>query len=313
MTFAQDGYPIESAFLDRIGKAFGSGLGLVDYIRDAEAARQAINGWVSRQTLGRIPELLKQPSVTGATRLVLVNAMYLKAEWARPFDPEQTADRAFKTPSGSTTRVPTMTLLGRQDIVLASGNGWRATELRYLGAENGRPLAMTLILPDDLQAFESRLTAGRLASIQQAISVERRRLSNATEATGLDDCGSYPYNVRLYLPRFGIDTRADLGDLLKGLGMPLAFDPDRANFSGMTTADPLHIGFVVHQANIDVDEKGTEAAAATAVGMDTGGCTGPVPLKTRVLRLNQPFMFVLRDTETGAVLFMGRVTDPSER
>jgi serpin B len=312
MAFSQQGYPIEAAYLDRIGRAFGSGLGLVDYIRDAEAARQAINGWVSRQTLGRIPELLLPSNITGATRLVLVNAMYLKAEWARPFSPEETVDRPFTTLAGTTVTVPTMTLLGEQDVVLASGAGWQATELRYNSPVEGQPLAMTLILPDDLRAFEAGLTADKLAAIQRAVGVEQDRLSRPS--SDADGCSIFPYNVRLYLPRFGIDTRAALSDVLSGLGMPLAFDPSRADFSGITAADRLHIGFVIHQANIDVDEKGTEAAAATAIGMDVGGPGACRKwLTTHTLRLDRPFMFVLRDVETGAILFMGRVTDPSQR
>ena len=313
MAFSQQGYPIEAAYLDRIGKAFGSGLGLVDYVRDAEAARQAINGWVGRQTLGRIPELLDRGKVTAATRLVLVNAMYLKAEWAHPFDPDQTTGRVFTTLAETTVTVPTMTLLGGQDIALASGAGWQATELRYANPPDGRTLAMTLILPDDLRLFERSLTGEGLAAIGRAITVEQDRISRSTEATGTDSCGTYPYNVQLYLPRFGVGTRAGLNDPLAALGMPIAFDPMEADFSGMTTADRLYIAFVIHQANIDVDEKGTEAAAATAVGMDVGGCTGPSPLETRTLRLDHPFMFLLRDVETGAILFMGRVTDPSQR
>ena len=110
------------------------------------------------------------------------------------------------------------------------------------------------------------------------------------------------------MPRFGIDTRANLNSVLKALGMPRAFETD-ADFSGIHKGDPLYIGSVIHQANIDVDEKGTEAAAATAVGMDTGG--GPSPIKEVTLRLDRPFLFFVRDVETGAVLFMGRVTDPS--
>ena len=101
--------------------------------------------------------------------------------------------------------------------------------------------------------------------------------------------------------------------MLKAMGITDAFDAATADFSGMTTQDKLHIGMVVHQANIDVDERGTEAAAATAVGMDTGGCTGPVPVTDRTLRLDRPFMFLVRDLQTGAILFMGRVLDPSKR
>jgi serpin B len=117
------------------------------------------------------------------------------------------------------------------------------------------------------------------------------------------------------MPRFAIATRAELGDALEALGMPLAFDPDAADFSGIhvpeSATDAIFIKNVIHQANIQVDEKGTEAAAATAVGMDTGGCTGPLPGKELTLRLDRPFLFVLRDVGTGAVVFMGRVVDPS--
>ena len=111
------------------------------------------------------------------------------------------------------------------------------------------------------------------------------------------------------MPRFGIETKAGLKDVLTALGMPLAFDPASADFTGIHTPEPLYISKVIHQANIDVDEKGTEAAAATAVGMDTGG--GPSALKQITLRFDHPFLFFVRDVDTGAVLFMGRVTDPS--
>jgi serpin B len=123
------------------------------------------------------------------------------------------------------------------------------------------------------------------------------------------DAGCYAYDLRLSVPRFGIETRADLNKLLIDLGMPLAFDGGAADFSGIHTPGPLYIGTVVHQATIDVDEKGTEAAAATAVGMDTGG--GPSPVETITLKLDHPFLFFVRDLDTGAVLFMGRVMDPS--
>ena len=127
------------------------------------------------------------------------------------------------------------------------------------------------------------------------------------------DCGTYPYSARVLLPKFGVDTRAGLVPSLKALGMRLAFEPG-ADFTGITATDRLHIGMVIHQANIDVDEEGTEAAAATAVGMDTtGGCGQPVPRLVRTIRFNRPFMYVLRDTQTGAILFMGRVTDPTVR
>jgi serpin B len=284
----------------------------VNYRDDREAARQTINAWVSRQTLGRIPSLLLPPNVTIDTRLVLVNAIYLKAEWARPFEPGAARNRAFTTLSGKTVKVPTMNQRGEQDIVLAKGSGWKATELRYAGAMDGsRPLAMTLILPDDLRAFERSLTPEALAGVQSAIRAEGKRLQKVTES--FESCGTFAYDVDLYLPRFGTDTRTSLKGPLVTLGMPTAFDRDLADFTGMTPEDRLHIGDVIHQANIDVDEQGTTASAATAVLMETGGCTGPEARTTKILRFNRPFLYVIRDVETGAILFMGRVVDPAAR
>jgi serpin B len=314
MSFGQADYHIDGAYLERLAKTFGAGLGLVDYIGDAAAAREAINGWVSRQTVGRIPKLLGPEDVTGDTRLVLVNAVYLKAEWEYPFDPDQTRQRAFTTLSGKEVRVPTMTRTGEQDMVIASGDGWRATELRYRGGDDTSPLAMTLILPDTLQAFERSLSPDLLAQVQRRLRAEEKRQQKvAYTGVGDMDCGTYAYNVRLLLPKFGTDTRANLNDTLKASGMPLAFDVDLADFTGITAEDRLHIAAVIHQANIDVDEEGTEAAAATAVGMDTGGCTGPSPRTTKTLRLDRPFLYVIRDVETGAILFMGRVVNPAVR
>jgi serpin B len=316
MAFGQEGYALEDAYLERLGRTFGAGLGVVDYANETEAARVAINGWVSRQTMGRIPELLAPPNVNTGTRLILVNAIYLKAEWARAFDEDRTADRTFTNAGGDSIKVPTMQVTGEQDIPLASGDGWKATELRYLGPDGTTPLAMTLVMPDDLDAFEGSLTPKVLASISSKLKKERalqQKLTYTPEDWADMRCGNYAYSTNLFMPRFGLDTRAGLIPALKALGMDLAFDSTRADFTGMT-ADGLSIGMVIHQANIDVDEEGTEAAAATAVGMDTtGGCGGPQPLKTKTLRLDKPFLFMLRDVQTGAILFMGRVTDPSQR
>jgi serine protease inhibitor len=312
MAFAQDGFELHPEYLDRIGRMSGSGLGLVDYENHPEDARKAINGWVSRQTMGRIPELLGPTAVTPSTRLTLVNAVYLKAQWARPFDADMTTPRPFTTLSGSSVRVPTMELWGDQDVGLAKGRGWTATELAYMSNDN-HPLAMTLILPDDLAAFERSMTPQTLATIRGAIRTEERRIAKATFSSDpmLDDCGTYPYAVHLFMPKFGEQTKLDtLVDTLIAMGMRRATAPGVADFTGITSEEPLYIARVIHQANIDVDEKGTVAAAATAIGMDTGGCTGPQPAKIRTLRLNRPFIYLLRDTQSGAILFMGRVTDP---
>ena len=315
--FAQRGWTIEQAYLDAIAQTFGAGLGLVDYQADPQAARQVINAWVSRQTAKRIPQLLTPRDITTDTLLVLVNAIYLKANWLREFDADNTADEAFTAGGGRKIQVPTMSLWGEQEVPYASGSGWKATELRYVGADGSTPLAMTFVLPDDISAYEAGLTPTRLASITTTLDRQRTRLTKLTytPADWADmRCGTYAYSVHLFLPRFGIDTRADLVSVLEKMGVTAAVDPLKADFSGITSPSSMFIAKVIHQANIDVDEKGTEAAAATAViGETTGGCGGPSPARTITLRLDRPFLFVLRDVRTGAILFMGRVLDPSTR
>ncbi len=279
--FAQSGMALEPPFLDALASRFGAGLRLVDYRRDPEAARNLINAWVKGQTEGRIPELLASGILDSFTRLTLVNAVYMKAPWQVPFDTELTEPAPFTRADGSTVDVPTMAG-GGQQLRYAEGAGWRAVELPYAGGS----LAMTIVVPDDLAAFVQHLGAAQFEQISGALA-ERE--------------------VELWLPRFPIQTEADLGETLSALGMPLAFDPERANFSGITTEERLYVSAVVHQANISVDEKGTEAAAATAVAMAASAMpAGPV-----TLRVDRPFLFAVRDVPTGAILFLGQVTDPS--
>jgi serpin B len=278
--FAQRGLPLEQGFLDALASRFGAGLRLVDYRSDAEAARKLINHWVDDQTAGRIPELLQPGILSDLTRLTLVNAIYLKAPWAMPFDPSATRPGTFRRADGSTVEVPMMSLT--EGLRYAEGSRWHAVELPYIGGS----LALDVVVPDDLAAFERSLTPEVLAGVTGAL--EDRM-------------------VKLSMPRFGVETATDLATVLAALGMPSAFDPDRADFSGITTAERLFISNVIHQANIDVDEKGTEAAAATAVVLRLAGA----PTEPVTLRVDRPFLFVLRDLPTGAILFMGRVVDPS--
>ena len=315
--FAQRGWTIEQPYLDAIAAAFGAGLRLVDFIANREAARLAINRWVSDQTAGRIPSLLGAPDITELTRLVLVNAMYLKGEWESKFFDFYTKPAPFTRLDGSQVVVPMMTQ--QEALPYANGPGWRATELGIRGTErDSEPLAMTLILPDDLAAFEAGLTSSHLAAITATLERQQSRAGAEVPCTGAlagENCGCHRYDVRLFLPRFAIDTRASLGAALESIGMTSAFDLLRADFTGIhvpaDVEDRIYIDRVIHQANVDVDEKGTEAAAATAVEMTTGGCTGTDPLNVVTVRLDRPFLFVLRDVATGAILFMGRVVDPS--
>ena len=278
--FAQQDTRWEQAYLDALAARFGAGVRLVDYKSDADGARRQINAWVSDETEDRIPELLAPGVLDAMVRLVLVNAIYLKAPWGTAFPESATKPGTFTRLDGTTVEVPMMALT--EAFPYAAGDGWQAVELPYVGGS----LAMDVIVPEDLAAFEAALDDATFG-----------RITAALEARQVD----------LGLPRFEAETKADLGDLLSALGMPLAFDPFKADFSGMTTEEQLYISNVIHQANISVDEKGTEAAAATAVVMsDTAAPAEPVRL-----RIDRPFLFVLRDVPTGGILFLGRILDPS--
>lgn len=279
--FAQGGFEWEQAYLDSLASRYGAGLWLVDFVNDADAARRKANEWVAGQTEQRIPELLPKGAVDTLTRLVLINAVYLKSAWFAPFS-GTTAAAPFHQLHGSTVDVQMMHTIA--ELPYARGDGWRAVELPYAG----RQLAMLVVVPDDLAAFEAELDGEALQAIAAALSGER---------------------VELAFPRFGIETRLDLNQALAAMGMPLAFDSQQADFSGITPVADLYISGVIHQANIDVDEQGTEAAAATGVVMGTTSMPPP-PIPMAV---DRPFLFALRDLETGAILFLGRVVEPVER
>jgi serpin B len=313
--FAQSGWEMEQPYLDAIASAFGAGVRLVDYMADPEAARLTINRWVSDRTEDRIPELLMPDNVSTLTRLYLVNAVYLKGEWLWKFHQESTESRPFTRTDGTTVAIATMHQ--QEPLPYAAGPGWQATQLDIRGGPESAPLALTFILPDDIAAFEEGLTANQLDAIVATLERERGRAGEEIdcEPTDGDSCGCHRYDVDLYLPKFGVDTRRELKRALGALGMRLAFSLEDADFTGIHVptdpSDAIYISAVVHQANIDVDEQGCEAAAATAIGFDTGGCTGTSPIEVHTVRLDRPFLFVLRDIETGAILFMGRVVDPS--
>jgi serpin B len=278
--FAQRDELWEQAYLDALAERFGAGVRLVDYKQNFEAARQQINGWVNDQTNARIPDLLAQGTLDEMTRLVLVNAIYLKAPWMVAFSENATKAAPFTRGDGSAMQAQMMSVY--DDFAYAQSDGWAAVELPYVGDK----LALTLILPDDFAAYTAALDADSFAQVTEAL----------IQAKGEID-----------LPRFDIETKTDLADLLAGMGMPAAFDANLADFSGMTTQEQLYIGRVIHQANISVDEKGTEAAAATAVVMQASAA----PADPFHITFDRPFIFALRDLETGAVLFLGQVTDPT--
>jgi serpin B len=281
-TWAQADFPLLPGFLDVLGVNYGAGVNLLDFASDPEAGRQAINGWVADQTEQRIKDLLKPGIVTSRTRVVLTNAVYFNAAWEIPFVAERTADRPFTRKDGSLVQVPMMSRGGSLRAGAVPGLA-RAVVLPY---EDQR-LSMLVVLPEvgQLAALESQIGTAGLGAIDAAL-VER--------------------SVSLLLPRFRFETPVELGDALKALGMLQAFDADRANFRGLSN-QALYITAVVHKAFIAVAEKGTEAAAATAVVFGDP-VSAPIEQPFPML-VDRPFLFFLRDA-SGAILFMGRVADP---
>ena len=276
--WGQAGYSFEQAFLDLLSSEYGAGMELVDYAADPEAARVAINAWVDEQTEQRIPELLAKGSITNDARLTLVNAIYLKANWASRFNEALTTDEPFAAPGGEVT-APMMHTTA--ELAYGEGEGWQAAEIPYVF--------------DDLSFL---VAMGETADTL---------MPTADEAAGV----VIARLVELGLPKFDIETATSLKEVLGSMGMAGAFT-DGADFTGISTEKPgLTIGAVIHQANITVDEEGTEAAAATAVIMvATAAPTDPpVPV---VFTVDRPFTFWLRDRATGTIIFAGRINDPSQ-
>ncbi len=282
--WAEQTYPFVQDFLDTIALNYGAGIRLADFVNQYEPVRREINGWVEDQTKDKIQNLLPQGVLNSDTRMVLVNAIYFKADWLTVFDPNNTYDAPFHSLDGSETQVKMMsnTLHG---IFYASGSGYQAVELPYAGGT----AAMTILVPDEgnFAEFESALDAAKLDEILNSMQ---------------------PASVQLGLPKFQFESQFSLPDQLSALGMTDAFQPFVADFSGMTGNRDLYISDVIHKAFVAVDEKGTEAAAATAVIMELA----MAPLSEITLTIDRPFIFLIRDTVSGQILFMGRVVNPAQ-
>ena len=279
--WGQTGYKFLDAFLDTLAENYGAGLRLLDFASDPEASRGIINDWVSDQTEGRIEDLIPQGLINQLTRLVLTNAIYFNAAWAEPFEESQTKDGAFHLLDGSQVTVPMM--WHSASYGYAEGEGYQAVELPYDGYE----LSMVILLPEagGFERFEDSLDASQLDAILGSLGHQQ---------------------VALTLPKFEFESEFGLADALMALGMVDAFSMD-ADFSGMDGTQELFVREVVHKAFVSVDEAGTEAAAATAVIMQLKGmATEPIQVT-----VDRPFLFLIRDLETGALLFVGRVLDPA--
>jgi len=276
--WGQRGTAWVDAFLDELARDYGTGMRQVDFAA-TEAARTLINDWTAAQTHDKIQDLIPPGVLNALTRLVLVNAIYLKAPWEKPFDKALTKQAPF---DGGRVTVPMMTGI-EVPATFREGDGWQAATFGYAGGS----VAMTIVLPDD----------GRLGDIEAG-------LADAGLHAYLD--GGEPTTLQVTLPKWTTRTSVGLAEVLAGLGMPTAFDDDRADFSGMTGQEQLCIGAVLHQGYLAVDEEGTEAAAATAVVMRVRGA-----LMVDSFVVDRPFLYVVHDTAHGTPLFLGRVVDPA--
>ena len=281
--WGQKGYPFLESFLDLNQKYYGARLEELDFQTAHEEARVTINRWVEQQTNDRIKDLLARGSVTPATRLVLTNAIYFKGSWKVQFDPEHTRTETFHLASAGEVKVPLMHLRDQRFPYLQETD-FQALELPYAGER----ISMLILLPGEessLAQLENSLSVGRLDEWIQRMASRK-----------LDEVA---------LPRFTATTQYELTSPLARLGMSSAFSRT-ADFSGMARGEGLFISDVVHKAFVAINEEGTEAAAATAVGIRATAFRPP----ERFLA-DRPFVYLIRDRETGTILFMGRVVDPS--
>jgi serpin B len=279
--WGQQGTSFESSFLSTLSQGYGAPLQQVDYASDATGAASTINRWVSGQTQGMIPSVVDPSDLDATTRLVLVDAVYFKGAWATAFDPSRTSSQPFTLSDGSQVSVPTMA--GSVTVRIGSVPG---TSVYELGYKDG-VLAMDILLPETgtLSSFESALTSNALAAAVASL-------------------GAPQSQTEMLLPKFSFQTHLALAPVLGSMGMTDLFQSGVANLSGIDGAEDLYVSAVVQEAVVEVDESGTVAAAATAGTVTaTAGGEGPITI-------DHPFLFLIRDTSSGSILFMGRVENP---
>ena len=281
--WAQQDHQFRSDFLGECERHFEAGLNRIDFRKDPDQIRQAVNAWVSEQTSGAIEELTLPDLENPLNRLLVCSAVYFQSMWVAPFEKEQTRTSEFRVSKHRTVQVPMMHQ--NEEFEYAEAGDVRVLELKYMEDE----ASMVILLPeedDGLPELERNLSPERL----DAYLRELRRAK-----------------VDVYLPRFKIGFEADIAPSLQKMGLDTAFDGNRADFSGIDGKKQwLYLGPIIHKACVDVDEVGTVAAASTAAMLKALGVVGP-----GVFRADHPFLFLIRHNRTGSILFVGRVTDPS--
>ncbi len=278
-------YEFLQEYLDLVETHYGGALETLDFVHDPDGSRQIINAWVEDKTEDRIKDLLPEGSIDPLTRLVLTNAIYFKGTWEHEFNPDQTRDEPFYLLDGTEVEVPMMHQ--RRRFPYAENEAVHAVRLPYQGGD----MSMLVLLPkerDGLPAIEANLDTAYLDDL-----IDQMRMQE----------------VRLGLPRFTTTSDFSMAQMLRAMGMPRAFNPEEADFSGMTGDRELYISDVIHKAFIEVNEEGTEAAAATGVTMRA---TSAMPQEPVEFIVDRPFLLVLRHEPSGAMLFVGRIVDPRD-
>jgi len=283
----QQGYPVQESFISLAKDTYGCQTVPLDFKNASGDAVRQLNSWVSEKTKGKITSFVPQTAITPDTVLAILNAIYFKATWASVFDEELTKDRAFWPTAKKSKEVPTM--YQKEKFAYGETPLVQVLELPYMG----HGVSMLLVLPKEkagLAALERRLSTKSIVSWVRSLAPSDK------------------YEVETYLPRFEMETDMDLTRVLRAMGAKRMFSPAKADLTGMSARKPLFISTALHRAGVKVDEKGTEAWAATGFFAAMGAEWEPPP--TKVFRADHPFLFFIMDKTNGVILFMGRVMNP---
>ena len=282
--WAQEDYPFLAEYLSTIETYYGGKVTNMDFVGNPDSSRQTINKWIEDQTYDKIKNLIPSGVITPLTRLVLTNAIYFKGTWLHQFDPEDTREMDFHVNDEETVNADMMFMHNEEDkFNYAENEDLQIIELPYDGEE----ISMLVILPKDnkMSTLESSFTADNLELWKNSMTEKE---------------------VKIYLPKFKFETKYFMKPTLSDMGMPTAFSSN-ADFSGLDGTKDLIISNVIHQAFVEVNEEGTEAAAATAVVVGETSMPEPTP----IFKADHPFIFIIQEKSTGAILFLGKVMDPT--
>ena len=286
--WAEKTYPFLPDYVNTARVFYNANITNLDFKNQPDNSRITINKWVEDQTENKIKDLIPRGEINPLTRLVITNAIYFKGNWAQPFDKNETRDDIFNVEPGKTVHVQMMQKTDEEAIFnYTETDNLQVLEMPYAKG-SGKQISLLILLPKthDLTTIEESLTEQKLSELRNALISQR---------------------VNIMLPKFNLETKYSLSSTLASMGMPMAFT-DRADFSGMDGMKNLYIGTAIHQAFVDVNEEGTEAAAATVVGTEAMSARNEMPIPT--FRADHPFILIIHDSENGNILFIGRVSNP---